>query len=299
MTKIIDCITYFNEPLLFELRLNILNEFVDEFIVCEATYTHKGLKKEINFDKKIFNNFKDKIKHVIVETHPSDLEKIDEKNKSNNIIYRMNAAKRIRHQRNEIVKVLSGNDPNDWIIYSDSDEIPNLKDFDLKKCKNKIVLFNQLLTYYKFNLSLSGYEWFGSKACRLKNLSSIDTLRNIKTKKYPWWRIDTVFKKDKFIDMKIVNKGGWHFTEIKSPKDIYLKHKNDEHHDEFDLTGITENDIEDMVKNNYIPYDHKADKRDLANKWNKNIKVQLTKISDDNLPKYLIENKNKYSKWFE
>ena len=115
--------------------------------------------------------------------------------KSNNIIYRMNAAKRIRHQRNEIVKVLSGNDPNDWIIYSDSDEIPNLKNFDLKKCKNKIVLFNQLLTYYKFNLSLSGYEWFGSKACRLKNLSSIDTLRNIKTKNIPGGELIQFLKK--------------------------------------------------------------------------------------------------------
>ena len=45
--KIIDCITYFNEPLLFELRLNILEKFVDEFIVCEARYTHAGEKKKL------------------------------------------------------------------------------------------------------------------------------------------------------------------------------------------------------------------------------------------------------------
>ena len=43
--KIIDCITYFNEPLLFEIRLNILNEYVDEFLVCEAKYTHAGNEK--------------------------------------------------------------------------------------------------------------------------------------------------------------------------------------------------------------------------------------------------------------
>ena len=47
--KIIDCITYFNEPLLFELRLNILEKFVDEFIVCEARYTHAGEKKKTKF----------------------------------------------------------------------------------------------------------------------------------------------------------------------------------------------------------------------------------------------------------
>ena len=53
--KIIDCITYFNEPLLFELRLNILDKFVDEFIVCEARYTHAGEKKNLNFK---INDFK-------------------------------------------------------------------------------------------------------------------------------------------------------------------------------------------------------------------------------------------------
>ena len=47
--KIIDCITYFNEPLLFEIRLNILEKFVDEFIVCEAKYTHSGERKKLNF----------------------------------------------------------------------------------------------------------------------------------------------------------------------------------------------------------------------------------------------------------
>ncbi len=297
--KIIDCITYFNEPLLYEIRLNVLNDYVDEFIVCEATYTHRGSEKKINFDKNMFGKFKNKIKHVIVDTEPNNLEQITKDNSDDNTLFRMNAAKRIGHQRNEIMSCLRGNDLEDWIIYSDSDEIPNLPKFNLKNCKQKIVIFNQILTYYKFNLTLSGYQWFGSKACKLKDLVSINLLRNVKTKKYPWWRLDTLFKKDKYINLKVVNEGGWHFTEIKSPKEIYIKHKNDEHHDEFDLTGITEKDIENMVKNKYIPYDHKADKRDLANKWNKDIKVQLTKISDDNLPKYLIQNKNRYSKWFE
>ena len=44
--KIIDCTTFFNEPLLFDIRLNVLNEYVDKFIVCEATFTHSGNKKK-------------------------------------------------------------------------------------------------------------------------------------------------------------------------------------------------------------------------------------------------------------
>ncbi len=298
--KIIDCITYFDEPMLFELRLNILNDYVDNFIVCEARYTHAGKKKDLNFDIKRYKKFSNKITYIIVEDEPKNLIDYNSSNKSENVVFRINAQKRIYHQREKIFFELKKNyDSNDWIIYSDSDEIPNLMDFNLKTCKNKVVLFNQLLFYYKFNLSLDKYSWFGSKACKLKYLSSITDLRNVKTKKYSWWRLDVFFKKGKFIDLNIIERGGWHFTEIKSPENIYLKHKNDEHHDEFDITGININDIQDMIKNRYIPYNHKADKRDFKNRWNKNIKVKLIKINDDKLPSYLVENKDNYSLWFD
>lgn len=44
--KIYDCITFSNEKLLYNLRLNILDKFVDKFIVIEANYTHAGNKKK-------------------------------------------------------------------------------------------------------------------------------------------------------------------------------------------------------------------------------------------------------------
>ena len=47
--KIFDCITYFDEPMLFDLRLNILEPYVDEFVVSEATFTHSGQKKKNQF----------------------------------------------------------------------------------------------------------------------------------------------------------------------------------------------------------------------------------------------------------
>lgn len=297
--KIIDCITYFNEPLLFELRLKILGKYVDEFLVCEAKYTHAGKKKDLNFNIDNFKSFKGKINYVVVENEPDNLTDIKNSQNKNNSILRENAQKRISLQREVIFREIKKNDLKDWIIYSDSDEIPNLEIFDLKACKNKVVLFNQKLFYYKFNLCLTNYDWFGSKACRVKDLSSITNLRNIKTKKYGWWRLDTLLKKDKFINLKIVNNGGWHFTEIKSPEEIYEKHLNDEHHDEFELTGIKLDDIRKMIQNKYIHYNHKADKKDFILKWGKNIKVKLSKINDNLLPKYLIENKKKYSMWFD
>ena len=297
--KVFDCITYYNEPLLFEIRLNILDKFVDEFIVSEALFSHSGKKKKINFNISNYPKFKNRIKHLITEDEPNNLIEINDQNKNNNSLFRLNASKRIEHQRNKILSNFDEKNLEDWIIYSDSDEIPDLENFDLKKNKNKIVLFNQFVFHYKFNLLLSGHEWFGSKACKFKNLNTISDLRNIKTKKYPFWRLDTLIKKDKFINLKIVKKGGWHFTELKNPEEIYNKHQNDEHHDEFDLTGISKSHIEDMVKNKYIPYDHSADKTDFFKKWNKNNRIFLTKISDDKLPKYLIDNKSKYFKWFD
>jgi beta-1,4-mannosyl-glycoprotein beta-1,4-N-acetylglucosaminyltransferase len=130
-------------------------------------------------------------------------------------------------------------------------------------------------------------------------LHSITELRNIKTKKYGWWRLDTFFKKDKFINLKIVDNGGWHFAEIKSPEEIYEKHKNDEHHDEFELTGIKLEDVRNMIKNRYIPYNHKAEKKNFDSRWGKDIKVHLSKVNEKELPSFLVLNKKKYSTWFD
>lgn len=297
--KIIDCTTYFNEPLLFELRLNILEKYVDEFLVCEARFTHSGEKKNLNFEINRFKQFRNKINYIVIDNEPNDLIETKNIDTHQNSFFRINAQKRIFHQREAIFKEVKKNNKDDWVIYSDSDEIPNLEVFNLKNCKNKFVLFKQKLFYYKFNLCLPGHDWFGSKACKVKDLHSITELRNIKTKKYGWWRLDTFFKKDKFINLKIIDNGGWHFAEIKSPEEIYEKHKNDEHHDEFELTGIKLEDVRNMIKNRYIPYNHKAEKKNFDSRWGKDIKVQLSKVNEKELPSFLVLNKKKYSTWFD
>ena len=54
--KIIDCFNYFDEDMLLDLRLNILNEYVSKFVICEANYSHKGTSKKLNFNIKNFTN---------------------------------------------------------------------------------------------------------------------------------------------------------------------------------------------------------------------------------------------------
>ena len=299
--KIFDCTTYFDEPMLFEIRLNILDKYVDEFIVSEALYTHSGKKKKLNFDKELYPKFKNRITHIVIENEPENiiLAKSNKTNLTTQAIYRLNAAKRIEIQRNALIQFFKQINSNDWIIYSDSDEIPNLENINFNHIKKKFLLFRQDMFYYKFNLSLPKLNWYGSKACRFKDLINISELRNIKPKKYNWWRIDTFFKKNKFINIKIIENGGWHFTEIKTPKEIFIKHANDEHHDEFDQTGIREENIKDMIKNRYIPYDHSIDQKEWKKKWNKDNRIKLSVVENSDLPKYLIENKKKYINWFD
>ena len=71
--KIIDCVTYFDEPMLFELRKNILDKYVDIFLVIEAKYTHSGKKKKLNFNINNYLDIKNKIIYLVIDNEPDDL----------------------------------------------------------------------------------------------------------------------------------------------------------------------------------------------------------------------------------
>ena len=71
--KIFDCVTFFEENRLMELRFNILNNYVDKFIICEAKYNHQGVKKKINFNKNNLTKFKKKITHIIEKKFTKNL----------------------------------------------------------------------------------------------------------------------------------------------------------------------------------------------------------------------------------
>ena len=71
--KIYDCTIFFDEKMMFDLRLNILNDYVDKFVVAESLYTHSGNRKKQNFNIDDYPKFKDKIIYILVETEPDDL----------------------------------------------------------------------------------------------------------------------------------------------------------------------------------------------------------------------------------
>ena len=136
--KIIDTTTYFEEKMMMEIRFNILNDYVDYFIVSESTFTHTGRKKKINFNPSDYPKFKNKIIHLVLDKEPENIIKIDNNDYLN---IRNNSINRILHQRNFIQDSLKNFNQDDYIIHSDNDEIPNLKDIDFNKNKNDIIIF--------------------------------------------------------------------------------------------------------------------------------------------------------------
>ena len=295
--KIFDCFMYFDEDVVLDLRLNYLSKYIDKFVIIESKFNHRGEKRKPQFDLKKFQKFKEKIIYILIDKKPEGIEEVNDNDgheeKSRKFI--LNAIKRENFQRNVISKGILEADDNDWVLISDLDEIPNLEKNDLKKFKSPLVFFKQHMMYYKFNLILENYPWFGTKACKKKDLKTPQWLRNIKDRSYPWWRIDTYFSDTKYIDIKIIEQGGWHFSYIKSPEDIEKKLKSYLHHREYDVNPVGVENIRQMINNKKTIYDLKADKR--ANKFDGS--NELIKIDLNLLPSYVSENKDKFSEWIE
>ena len=262
--KIYDCVMYFDEDLNLDLRFNILNKYVDKFVVVEATRNHAGEKKKLNFNIKNFYKFRNKINYRVVEDIP---EKVTyyKKNWSPNF-YREN------FNRNAINRALTECSPDDLIIISDVDEIPNLEILSKIDVK-KYALFNQKSFIYKLNL-LYEENWLGSAICYKKYLKSPQWLRD---KRF----LRRGFLRRIFFKTPILNNGGWHFSFLKKPKDIVNKIKSYAHseYQHLDDIKMIKKNIE--LKKYFIHPDRKL----------KKIKI------DNTFPKYILENKKKYRNW--
>ena len=260
--RIFDCTTFYNENFILDVRFNILDPYVDKFIDCESGYSHSGEKKNFNFDINKFEKFKNKIIYLKIDKEPEGLKyfiKNGEKSETKEDA-RVNAIKRIAIQRNYIQEGIIDASKDDLILYSDNDEIPNLKNFKFENINDELIYFKQKLYYYKFNLFCDRYDWYGSKGCKKKKLLDFEWLRNTKPKKYKPFRLDTFFSNTKYINVKIINDGGWHFTQLKNIKDLYEKLTNSEDHQEFKDANQSIKEIEILMRKKVINYDHKVKK---------------------------------------
>tara|TARA_B100002051_G_C16602044_1_gene568573 strand:+ start:189 stop:995 length:807 start_codon:yes stop_codon:yes gene_type:complete len=264
---IFDCFQYFNEDHIADLRFNTLDEFVDTFVIVESTVNHQGKPKKLHFDIGKYKKFKNKINYIVVDDTPESIKKPHEGGES--LVE--------QHQRNSIMKGLKNCSDDDLIILSDVDEIPDLNKLN-EFNRNKYAVFSQKMFMYKLNLlNLNENNWHGSKICLKKNFKSPQWLRNLKFKKYPFWRIDKVK------NLQIIKNGGWHFAYLQSPENISKKIKSFAH-GEFNTADTSD---EENIK-------LKIEKEeDIFDRGYKIKKVEI----DSSFPKYIFKNKEKLKKW--
>ena len=288
---------FFDEEMLLDLRLNILDKFIDKFVIVESSYTHSGKEKKLIFDINKYSKFKKKINYIVLKKFPEGIEEINDSDCEAEISRKeiLNALKRENLQRDSILSGLKNFNEEDWVIISDLDEIPNLTNINFNNVNNKIIFFKQKVFYYKLNLELKKQYWVGSKACKKKDLKSPQWLRNIKDKIYPKWRLDILFSEKKYNDILFVKNGGWHFSFIKSPEEIEKKLKSYLHHREYDINPLGLEKIKNLINSKSVIYDHRVDQTQYKFGGGQ----ELERIDLEFLPTYIKINKQKYLEWLE
>ena len=266
---IYDCFSYLDEDLLLNMRLNILDKYVDYFVIVEGNKTWQNNTKELRFDIKKYEKFKHKIIYIEVIDLPDGEDPYLREN----------------YQRNSILKGLSNSKDEDIIIISDLDEIPNPEVFKNFKKEMRYAVFKQKHFYYKFNLqSKNNPYWLGSKICLKKYLKSPQWLRDLKFKKRSLWRLD------KFRLNNIIENGGWHFCNLKKPESLLYKYEN-----------LCETDdpvhFKEKIDKKYLNLEEIKKRivsgEDIIGRKDNFIKINL----DNSFPKFLIDNKLVYEDW--
>jgi beta-1,4-mannosyl-glycoprotein beta-1,4-N-acetylglucosaminyltransferase len=261
---------YFDDNLVLDIRLNILNEHVDHFVIAEATLDHAGNKKKLNFDINNFIKFKNKISYIVVEDMPVNVKSFKKKWNPAHI--------RDQFQRNALERGYKNFNDEDLIMISDVDEIPNPERISSFKIKNKYACFIQKNFQAKINrLNVTEENWSGTKICQKKYLQSPQWLRNIKTKKRKFWQ----FYKDR--EPQIIFNGGWHFSFLKDYNLIQKKIKSFAHQ-EFNTENLTNIEkIKERIQSGTDIFE-----REYMYK-----KINL----DKEFPNYILNNQIKFKDW--
>jgi len=109
------------------------------------------------------------------------------------------------------------------------------------------------------------------------------------------WRLDILLSKFKYNDIYFAMDGGWHFSNIRTPEDLEKKMLNFLHHVDYEQSGLGLEDLKRLMNEKKLMYNHSIDKK--GHKWGEGVKLQSTKLEE--MPKYIIENTEKYRAWLD
>lgn len=267
--KVYDVFYFFNELDLLEIRLNILDNYVDYFVIIESTESFSGLPHTLCYKENIerFTKWKDKIIYYVVDDFPEDKELLSLAENNSNVGSGEHYWVREFYQKESAKKALNNLNDTDIVFISDCDEIWNplqlkqLTDFT----KSEIIRPKQLSYYYYLNNRCSEINgWTGTIVTKYKVIQD-GCINDIRTR-----------NKTKFTE---VDNGGWHFGFMGGVKGA-MKKLTEWQHPEY-MSWISE--IEERVKKN-IDYRGRKYKY-----W----------TDESDLPEYLLKNKEKYKELFK
>lgn len=266
--KIYDIFTYNGEADILEIRLNILKDGVDQFIIVEAPTTFSGLKKPLYFQeqKERFRHFLGKIKYFVIDDYPNDKELLKLADSSSNVP--KNGPEHWRrefYQKESIKKALTHLQDEDICFIGDVDEIWN-PEVLIDYTKDDIFKLKQQVYAYYLNYK-SNEPWAGTLVTKYKNIKK-SCLNHLRTK-----------GKTKYF---YIENGGWHFTSMGGIDEVRRKLNDSYTKDSYNTNEVQEKLEERFGKKDYIgrsKFKFSTDEKDL--------------------PRYILDNKGKYRKLFK
>jgi beta-1,4-mannosyl-glycoprotein beta-1,4-N-acetylglucosaminyltransferase len=192
---LIDTFMFYNELDVLELRLEMLDEYVDRFVLVESELNHVGTEKELFFqrNKKRFEKWMHKIEHVIVTAEESPKDE--------------NPWCREKHQRECILRGLDGVPPTAIVMVSDVDEIPDMTKVPYEQLPHVVTSLHMWMFEYSLKYLFTGEPWFGTSItnCEIFKRVGPNYLRENR------WKFPKI------------NEAGWHLSSFGTPMHVWNK----------------------------------------------------------------------------
>ncbi len=266
---IYDCFTFFNELDLLEIRLNVLNDVVDKFVLVEMDKTHSNNDKPFYFEenKERYAEFLHKIVHVKVTDYPSK----EEIEKTGNPYYNWFLE---NYQRNAILRGLENVQLTDFILLSDLDEIPNPKVVARYEGNDIWVFKQKTMYYYLNNLCITSPVWKGTRMGTIRRI--LELQKNMG--EVPKEHVPCYFRG---YQGKEISYGGWHFSYLGGVEKIIHKIQSFAHQEYNTEEYLNPEKILKHIENNENLYGQKG------------VEFKVVELNSS-FPKYILDNQEKY-----
>jgi beta-1,4-mannosyl-glycoprotein beta-1,4-N-acetylglucosaminyltransferase len=238
--KVVDCFTFFNELDLLELRLRLLSDVVDKFVICESNMTHSGKVKPYYYEENIdrFKKWQDKILYLPIEQSTAGLnfDNVSRYTPNNGSWILENQQRMAIQYAEEII------DDEDLVLIGDLDEIPDpraitalVQNDIIVNGVNNAISFSMLFHYYYMNCQMEGYDryWNGTVAC-LGDYYKKEGPQKLRDNRNHYTRIPN---------------SGWHFSYLGGPSKVRTKIESFAHTEFNRPEIISEENLTDAIEN--------------------------------------------------